>query len=304
MLTWEYPPHITGGLAVAVAGLAKALSERGHRLVVLVPRLYGDEAVVPNIELVDVSRIFSKLSAEERAELKLGISHTRSERSTMAGIYSSASYGQDMTERATSQVVTEREEKAGESIRLPGGYGPSIHHDIHLFAKFAEMYARHGKFDVVHAHDWVTFPAAEAAAKALRVPLVCHVHATEFDRSGETINQAVYDLERRGLHAADLVVTVSKYTADMVTSRYGVPASKIRVVHNSIEAAGTRSHEEALGKYGGQRRGRFPESGRRLLADYAGAIKARHVTRTRRVSARSMMSSFFQKLQRVFRWGP
>jgi glycosyltransferase involved in cell wall biosynthesis len=91
-------------------------------------------------------------------------------------------------------------------------------------------------FDVIHAHDWMTYPAGMAIARLTGKPLVAHVHSTEFDRSGEHVNQAVYDIERRGMHAAIRVVAVSSYTKTLCIDRYGVAPDKIEVVYNGIEA--------------------------------------------------------------------
>jgi glycosyltransferase involved in cell wall biosynthesis len=98
--------------------------------------------------------------------------------------------------------------------------------------------ARHHEFDVIHAHDWMTYPAGLAVAAMSGKPLVVHIHSTEFDRSGTNVNQRVYDIERAGLHGAGRVICVSRFTRDIVMSRYGVPESKCRVVYNAITVNG------------------------------------------------------------------
>ena len=90
-------------------------------------------------------------------------------------------------------------------------------------------------FDVIHAHDWMTYPAGMVIAKMSGKPLVVHIHSTEFDRSGEHVNQMVYDVERAGLHYADRVIAVSRLTQKTVHERYGVAAEKTCVVYNAIE---------------------------------------------------------------------
>jgi glycogen(starch) synthase len=107
--------------------------------------------------------------------------------------------------------------------------------DAERYARLVVALARHERFDVIHAHDWLTFPAGIALSKVTRRPLVVQVHSTEFDRSGENINQAVYDIERRGMHAADRVVAVSAMTRAICEKRYGVPAGKTDVVYNGID---------------------------------------------------------------------
>jgi len=95
--------------------------------------------------------------------------------------------------------------------------------------------ARGEDFDVIHAHDWMTYPAGVAVAGVTGKPLVVHIHSTEFDRSGEHVNQVVYDIERRGMERAGRVIAVSHYTRGIVVSRYGIPAEKVEVVYNGVE---------------------------------------------------------------------
>lgn len=115
------------------------------------------------------------------------------------------------------------------------GYGPDVVGDTERYAKMVlELVAGRG-FDVIHAHDWMSFPAGIALSRLTGKPLVAHVHSTEFDRSGEHVNQAVYDIERRGAHAADHVIAVSKFTRDLLVTRYGVAHDRISVVYNGVE---------------------------------------------------------------------
>ena len=110
--------------------------------------------------------------------------------------------------------------------------------EVHRYAASAVMLAMEEDFDVVHAHDWMTYPAAIAVAAVTGKPLVVHVHSTEFDRSGEHVNQHIYDIERRGMHAADKVIAVSHLTRNVIISRYGVLGEKVEVVYNGVERNG------------------------------------------------------------------
>ncbi|MEX0886632.1 MAG: glycosyltransferase family 4 protein, partial [Phycisphaeraceae bacterium] len=103
------------------------------------------------------------------------------------------------------------------------------------YAELCRDIARGESFDVLHAHDWMSFPAGLAAAGATGKPLVVHVHSTEFDRAGEAIDERIYDIERRGMHAAVRVIAVSHMTASIIEHRYGVPRSRIAIVHNGID---------------------------------------------------------------------
>jgi len=107
--------------------------------------------------------------------------------------------------------------------------------EVSRYALIASTIAASNEFDLIHAHDWLTYPAGIAAKKISGKPLVVHVHATEFDRSGENINQNVFDIERKGMMAADLVITVSNWTRQIVISRYGIDENKVITVHNGVE---------------------------------------------------------------------
>ena len=121
----------------------------------------------------------------------------------------------------------------------PSIYAGDLFAEVHRYARLVAEVARTHDFDVIHAHDWMTYPAGLTVAALSGKPLVVHIHSTEFDRSGTGIDQRVYDIERAGLHGARRVIAVSRLTRDIVTSRYGVPESKCRVVYNAITLNGT-----------------------------------------------------------------
>ena len=102
-----------------------------------------------------------------------------------------------------------------------------------------------GKFDVIHAHDWLTYYAGIAAKRVSGKPLVVHMHATEYDRSGENVNQVVYDIERSGMAAADKVIAVSNLTRKIVIEKYNINPDKVVTVHNAVRFAdGNKVFEE------------------------------------------------------------
>ncbi len=116
-----------------------------------------------------------------------------------------------------------------------GGYDGDLILAAERYAHFCVRAAQHLPFDIIHAHDWLTYPAGIALARLTGRPLVVHVHATEFDRSGEHVNQAVYNIERRGMHAAIRVLAVSMLTRNLLVNRYGVSPDKIDVVYNGVD---------------------------------------------------------------------
>jgi glycosyltransferase involved in cell wall biosynthesis len=120
------------------------------------------------------------------------------------------------------------------------GYGMDLVGDSERYARLVVALTRRETFDVIHAHDWLTYPAGIALAKVSGKPLIVQVHSTEFDRAGNNVNQRVYDIERAGMHAADRVVAVSQFTKSICVRRYAVPPSKIDVVYNGIEREETQ----------------------------------------------------------------
>lgn len=240
---WEYPPHIAGGLGIACQGMTRALGSRGHSIQFLLPRLYGDETVDEGIELLDLTSRLHTFEFQEQESVErmlarklnqpLPIPHQFTYRSDLYA-QSVRRHRRGRRGRRGSQIEEMEREKA---LLLEGGYGVSLHREIHDYARIAGWVAQKIRFDLIHSHDWMTYPAGIAAARATGRPLICHVHATEFDRCGDNINQIVYDLERRAFHECTRVLTVSDYTRNLLIHRYGVEPSKITTVHNGIDAA-------------------------------------------------------------------
>lgn len=119
-------------------------------------------------------------------------------------------------------------------IELSGDYGKNLFSEVARYASVASRIVLTQEFDVIHAHDWMTFSAGVQAKRMSGLPLVVHVHALEFDRSGENVDQRVYDIERYGMEQADRVIAVSQRTKDVIVARYGIPEDKVSVVYNGI----------------------------------------------------------------------
>jgi glycosyltransferase involved in cell wall biosynthesis len=113
--------------------------------------------------------------------------------------------------------------------------------EVHRYAAIAAQLAENEQFDIIHTHDWMTFPAGIVVAAATGKPLIVHVHSTEFDRSGEHVNQMIYDIEKEGMHHADKVIAVSHFTRNIIIGRYGISGEKVEVVHNGVERNGNGS---------------------------------------------------------------
>ena len=222
MFGWEFPPHVSGGLGVACEGLVKGLLELSTRIVLVLPR--PAESSTPDLKIVGAAvKLPAPLGPPKpprRALLKL-----RRVRTLLRPYLTEEAYDEEI------ETLTAPEEEKPPADLL---YGPNLHAEVLRYADEAARIASHEDFDVIHAHDWMTFMAGMRAKRATGKPLVLHVHATEFDRSNGD-NGFVTAIERAGVAAADRVVAVSAYTADVLASRYGVPRERLRVVHNAID---------------------------------------------------------------------
>ena len=232
MFGWEFPPHITGGLGTACFGLTKGLVKHGVEVIFVVPKAYGDETK-DGFRLVNASDVtldFSKVDTKEYLE-KIQFMEIDSNLVP----YLDPEEFETMVTKDLLTAKTETPSVFSKQYSFTGKYGPNLMQEVSRYALVAASIASNNTFDVIHAHDWLTYPAGIAAKKISGKPLVVHVHATEFDRSGENVNQPVYDIERQGMTEADLVITVSNLTRQIVIERYGIPPEKVITVHNAVE---------------------------------------------------------------------
>ena len=116
-------------------------------------------------------------------------------------------------------------------------------HEINNYAIVAKTIAGENHFELIHAHDWLTFPAAIAAKKVSGKPLIIHVHSTDFDRSGEAINPDIFSVEKQGMEEADKIIVVSNRIKDRLTKQYHIPSEKITTIYNGIETAADQIEE-------------------------------------------------------------
>lgn len=246
MFGWEFPPHIAGGLGTACYGLTRGLAKNDVKVIFVVPRAYGDEDQ-RFVKVVNASDIEAMYGGAEGGHDELW------DKMTFIHINSNM-----VPYISPEEFVTQRDEyfKKGE-IQHPcgdvwkerytfsGKYGANLMEEVARYAMVAAQVAQEleGQFDVIHAHDWLTYYAGIAAKRVSGKPLVVHMHATEFDRSGENVNQSVYNIERTGMHAADRVIAVSNLTRKIVIDKYGVAADKVVTVHNAVRFATTPSAE-------------------------------------------------------------
>lgn len=164
-------------------------------------------------------------------------------RRTLPG--SSRGAAADAASTATPGFIGAGASGASGAQAAPGtNYAGDLFSEVQRYANLAAEVARNESFDIVHAHDWMTFPAGLAVAGIKGVPLVVHVHSTEFDRSGMHVDSRIYDIERRGMHGAIKVIAVSYLTKNVITQHYGVDPAKVEVVYNAIEVNGSYDEEK------------------------------------------------------------
>ncbi|MBP7754153.1 MAG: glycosyltransferase [Bacteroidales bacterium] len=244
MFGWEFPPHIAGGLGTACYGLTKGLAHHDVEVLFVMPTASGDEdqSAVRIINASDVAVYDTCKNIDEFLGkvdfLRVG--------SNLRPYIDPVSF----TELVTEEQKYQTEEFKGyfkEKYKFSGKYGANLMEEVARYAMVAGAIAQQHKFDVIHAHDWLTNLAGIAAKKVSGKPLVIHVHATEFDRTGENVNPEVFRLEQTGMREADKVITVSNLTRNIVINKYGIDPSKVITVHNAVDFSGRSDLEVQRG---------------------------------------------------------
>lgn len=215
MLGWEYPPHIAGGLGVACEGLARSLSSLDLELTFVVPKLFGDEDVdYMNLITPEVVKI------KEIKSIRLLKIPT-----FLQPYFSSSEYRKKV-------LFNELSEEPG----FEAHYGNDLFSEVDNYT-FKLITALSGEdFDVIHAHDWMTFPGAMGLSKILNIPYIAHLHSLEADRSGGDRNYRIQEIEKTGLGNASQVIAVSNFTKNLICSEYGIDSNKISVIYNGISS--------------------------------------------------------------------
>lgn len=234
-LGWEFPPLINGGLGVACLGLSSALAKHVD-LRVIVPRAAPDAGFdgftltgLNNMRVEDLQTVEGKYRYESFAQIDRVPIHL------------------DPYDTSETTVEKIRMEPGGEirfsqttrnqleQFKMGELYGADLGSKVVEFSKIAAKLAMQTEFDVVHAHDWMTYLAGVEVKKATGKPLVVHVHASQYDRAGADARGWIYDIEKYGMEQADRVIPVSTYTGQVCAGHYGIDPAKIRPVHNGAD---------------------------------------------------------------------
>lgn len=240
MLGWEFPPFISGGLGTACYGLTKAMDQMGLHITFVLPKMVNS-TYATHVKLL-TPNTYSEGTLRKLRELRNV--RFRNILSALQCYEKPETYQHRLED--TTRIKQMLLGKTTQGMNLPQGgnqYSTDMYAEVHRYAAIAAELAQTEDMDVVHAHDWMTYPAGIAVSAITGKPLVVHVHSTEFDRSGEHVNQMIYDIERAGMERADKVVAVSYFTRNIILSRYGIPGDKVEVVYNGVERNGGWSLE-------------------------------------------------------------
>lgn len=270
MFGWEFPPHISGGLGTACHGLTNSLSQENIDVLFVVPKLHGEEAAngtaflsaseVPIQKAKDLEQYISRRAGDPETRKTILNVIQKDPRITQVEVESSLTPYRSLTfedqssgiehwnhsfpaedRDTTPHRMTQLKDPASESpdqtkgmYKFSGAYGSNLLEEVQRYAQVGAAIANQYDFDVIHAHDWMTYLAGIAAKKVSGKPLVVHVHATEYDRSGDQVDTRVRAIEHQGMAEADCVVTVSNWTKNIAVTKYLIPEEKVQVVHNGI----------------------------------------------------------------------
>lgn len=233
MFGWEFPPHIAGGLGTACHGLTKGLAKHDVEILFVMPSASGDEDQSA-VKIVNASDVpFTQTWSDMQTFLnKVDFLRVSSNLVPYIDPQLYSEYGSEIKRSEYEQFKV----KYGAKYKFSGKYGANLMEEVASYAMVAATIASENTFDVIHAHDWLTYAAGIAAKRISGKPLVIHVHATSFDRgSADNIDTRVFEIERMGMLEADKVITVSNLTRNIVINKYGIDPSKVITVHNAVD---------------------------------------------------------------------
>ena len=243
MFGWEFPPHIAGGLGTACYGMTRGLARNDVEVIFVMPKASGDEdeRFVKVVNASDVEARYSNSTIEGADDIMRKISFIHID-SNMVPYISPEEWDtyREEYERTGKKFWESEGDSWTQRYTFSGKYGANLMEEVARYAVVAAEVARQleGQFDVIHAHDWLTYFAGIAAKRVSGKPLVVHMHATSFDRSSsDNIDTRVYEIERAGMAAADRVIAVSNLTRNIVIEKYNIPAEKVITVHNAVRFA-------------------------------------------------------------------
>ena len=223
MFGWEFPPHILGGLGTASYGLTKGMYDNGDMdITFVIPKPWGDE-----------ERSFARIVGANCVPVAWRDVSYDYVQSRIGNVMDPQLYF-DLRDHIYADFNYMGTNDLG-CIEFSGRYPDNLLEEINNYSIMAGVIARTVDFDVIHSHDWLTYPAGIHAKQVTGKPLVIHVHATDFDRSRGNVNPTVFAIEKDGMNNADHIITVSNLTRQTVIEKYGINPDKVTTVHNAVE---------------------------------------------------------------------
>lgn len=233
MFGWEFPPHISGGLGTACYGLTKGLQSIGvNDILFVVPKAYGDEDN-SNVKIIDAGAIVVSDRIIDYRDFFRQMRFIEVGSSLMP--YTSPEEYEALLIKNVSNPRYMIQSSFSGKLSFTGAYGQDLFQEIANYAVVASVIGTQYQFDIIHAHDWLAFPAGIAAKIVSNKPLIVHVHATDFDRSGGNVNPGIFEIEKAGMQAADKIIAVSNLTRSIIIEKYGIDPEKVVTVHNAVE---------------------------------------------------------------------
>lgn len=238
MFGWEFPPHIAGGLGTACYGMTKGLAYNDVEVLFVMPSASGDEDQSA-VKIINASDVPVDTVTETVDEFlgKVSFVHI----GTNMIPYVDPQAFTEMVEEERKRQIKGFRVQYGKKYKFSGKYGTNLMEEVARYAMVGATIAMQHKdeFDVIHAHDWLTYLAGIAAKQLTGKPLVVHMHATSYDRaSDDNIDTRVLALEQKGMDYADKVIAVSELTRNIVINRYGISPDKVVAVHNAVDFSG------------------------------------------------------------------
>lgn len=222
MFGWEFPPHILGGLGTASYGLTKGMAQQNDLSIdFVIPKAHGDEdnSFLNIIGANYVPVVFRNVDEEHVKNRVQSDGNARNYFDFRNNIYANFEYIH------TNDIGC---------IEFSGIYPNNLLEEINNYSIVAGVIARTKEFDIIHSHDWLTYPAGIHTKKITGKPLIVHVHATDFDRSRGNVNPDVFRIEMDGMNNADHIITVSELTRKTVIEKYNQSPDKVTTVHNAV----------------------------------------------------------------------
>ncbi|HUX94465.1 MAG TPA: glycosyltransferase [Bacteroidales bacterium] len=233
MFGWEFPPHISGGLGTASFGLTKGMATFDDLDVLfVVPKAWGDEDQ-SIVRLIGANKVHIAYKQVHFKGFKRPIEKIEVESKIVPYTDPEDFWRMTRAEVSGYKLMVQTNDKG--MVEFSGRYDQNLMDEINKYSIVASVIASENEFDIIHAHDWLAYPAGIAAMEASGKPLVIHVHATDFDRSGGNVNPDVYHIEKSGMDAASKIITVSNLTRDIVINRYNIDPEKVETVYNAVE---------------------------------------------------------------------